>query len=319
MSAQLSTAAAQGSSELEAGNRAAVGCTAQPAEAHGCAEHEGQEPETEADEPAWTVGVDAVVGFGKTNVAAADEQLTAAQVTTESFVIGAAYEPFAQFEVAVRVPLAFGTLNPAGAASRSAFALGNPELEAEYAFVLAPNAKLSFALGIAPPLAQGSEVPLGAEPSREPIEGARKDLDRGATLMAAASARGFEDEALFEVDRFGIVPKARLDYRDERLLLRPFITLENLIHTGRHEHDVLLELMIGTYLGAHVTAWLDLGARVWTDLALAGGGETVGVLEPQVSARFGGAHLTLGGIWPFAGHLSDPPFGGVRAMLTVDL
>jgi hypothetical protein len=318
MSAPPSSAHAQGSSDLEESGHAADGCTAQAAAAHECAQSEVHEGER-AEEPAWTLGIDAVLGFGKTNISASGTELTSARVTSESFVLGAAYEPFSPFEVALRIPLAFATLSPAGTTSRSAFAFGNPEIEAEYAFTLAPNAKLSFALGIALPLAQGSEVPIGEAAEREPVSGSRKELDRGAALTAAASARGFEDEALFEVDRFGIVPKARFDYRYGRLLVRPYVTLETLIHTGNHVHDALVELLIGTYLGARVTSWLDLGARVWTDLALAGGGETVSVLEPQVGAHFAATHLTLGGIWPFAGHLSDLPFGAVRAMVTVDL
>jgi hypothetical protein len=313
LSAALTTAHAQGSSELEESTHAADGCTEQT---HECAEHAEAEAE---EEPPWTVGLDAVIGFGKTNYAASETQLGAARVTSESFVLGVAYEPFSPFEVAVRVPLVAATLSPAGAGSRSAFALGNPELEAEYGFSLAPNAKLSFALGVALPLAQGSEVPAGEAAGSEPLEGSRKNLDRCAALNAAAAARGFEDEALFEIDRLGIVPKARLDYHYGRLLARPYVTLENLIDTSGHHHDALIELLIGTYLGASVVSWLDVGARVWTDLALAGHGESVGVLEPQLAARFGATHLTLGGIVPFAGHLTDPRFGGVRAMATVDL
>src|SRR4051794_24349572 len=93
MTARPSSAHAQGSSDLEESGHVANGCTAQAAAAHECAGsdvHEGEE----AEEPPWTLGIDAVIGFGKTNVAASDSELTPARVTSESFVLGAAYEPF---------------------------------------------------------------------------------------------------------------------------------------------------------------------------------------------------------------------------------
>jgi hypothetical protein len=277
------------------------------------------EREEEAEEPPLSLALDLVVGFGKFHASSESSELSniAQSVTggrtegttktmTESFVLAAGYEVAEHFGVGVRVPLTFGTLELLDGDSYSTFALGNVEIEGEYGIRLAPHAELSFSLGIAVPTAQGEEaeaVPADAEPK----------IDRGFLQRAAAATRGFEDEALFEIKRLGIIPKAMLDYRYGALLLRPFVKVETLISTESDpEHRVLFEVLVGSYFGAALGEHIELGARIWTDLVLAGGGDSVGVVEPQVAALFGHVRIVLAGILPIAGALTDPYFGGVR-------
>ncbi|MEY4575996.1 MAG: hypothetical protein RL701_699 [Pseudomonadota bacterium] len=278
------------------------------------AEHEA-EAEAEETEPPVSLGVDTVVGFGKLPVVTDAQTLAVSPIATESFVFALGYDLNKSFGLSLHVPLGVGQIDPPRGAARSAIALGNLELEGEYGLQLAAALRLTFALGVSLPTAQGDETPHELE-SEAVAQSERRRYDRGAILFAAAAARGFEDEAQFEVDRFGIVPKVRLDYRHGRLLVRPYMTMENLFDTGSEKRPPLIELLVGSYVGVLLcNEHLELGARVWTDLALSGGGETVGVVEPRVTAHFDSLTVTLGGIWPFAGDLTDPQFGGVRLQL----
>lgn len=268
-------------------------------------------------EPRLALGLDVVAGFGKTPAEARDGEIASARIVSESLVIAAGYEIAERIELFLHVPIVLGSVHPRDMDSRSNITLGNVEIEGEYVLPLASATRLVFALGFTAPTARGREVP---ESLTEAIESgelpSRASLDRGALLRAAASARGFEDESWFEVDRFGVIPKARLDTRYGWLLLRPYLQLENLFDTGNESRAASIELLAGTYLGVAVAKHFELGARVWGDFLLAGVGETVGVVEPRVSAQLGHFNLTVGGVFPFAHDRDYPLFVGIRGMLT---
>jgi hypothetical protein len=292
------------------------------ARASSLGEFEGRRERSEEDhaqEPGrLALGVDLVVGFGKTPVVspqlraanlASQLGVSDARVTSESLLLAAGYAIAEGLEVGLRLPVALGQLGTPTGTRRSIAALGNLELEAAYETELSEAAKLVFSLGVALPTAQGSETAdadLVAQSSQNAY-------DRFSLNHAAAASRGFEENALFEPDRLGVIPKLALEYRMSDVLVQPYIKLENLISTRSDvEHGYLGELVFGTFVAYAFAPALELGLRVWGNVAFAGGGESVGVLEPQLRAHVGVASLILGGIIPFAGSLTDPQFGGVR-------
>jgi hypothetical protein len=292
--------------------------------AHSASE-EGEGP----DEPGPVrVGVDLVIGTGQTTIAnttpptaveaAPANSLGSSQVTVESLIFGASVE-FGHFEVGVRLPVTFGSFNPPDAPSRATAALGNVELEGLYAHHLRPNLELRYSLGIALPTAQGQEVPAHASDLVTNSSGVidQSSYDRGALNRAAASARGWEDNALFEPSRFGIIPKVELAYELRSLVLEPYVKLENLIDTsGKADHSYVAELVIGARAAYRLTSHVEPGVRIWTNL----GGELngisddkpVAVVEPEVRFPFRNVTGIVGGILPFAGPLTSPYFVGVR-------
>ncbi|MET0385121.1 MAG: hypothetical protein ABW321_04140 [Polyangiales bacterium] len=278
-------------------------------------------------------GLDLVLGFGKTPVMTTLPSATpgygqqarvleTAHVMTQSLVLVGSYETSERMGFGVRWPLTFGTASPSAFTPRSVFAMGNVELEGDYVLPLASHARITFVLGVALPTAQGREVPSHEELRHEQVTDPAHELDRGSIQRAADSLRGFEDEALFELHRVGIVPKVALDYRLGKFLLRPYAKLENLFSTEGADmvaHPVVVEVVLATYLGLTVNDAIDLGARFWGDFALVGNGPTVAVVEPQLSAHIGHVGLAIGGIWPFAGGLTRTQFGGVRALISAHI
>jgi hypothetical protein len=235
-------------------------------------------------------------------------------VHVESIVIAGSYEVARHVGIGARVPLTFGSVPVTDGSTEVSFALGNVELEGETEIELSETAALVFGLGVAVPTAQGSE-----EPELEDGE-LSSDYQRFVLNRIAASARGFEDNALFEVDRLGIIPKLSLELRENRLLFQPFVKLENLIATQSElERSYLAELVFGMFFGYRASPHFDLGARVWGSVAFLDEVEQVGIVEPQVRAHFAPIDLVLGGVIPFAGALTEPQFGGVRVGVTVRL
>ncbi|MET0390390.1 MAG: hypothetical protein ABW321_30740 [Polyangiales bacterium] len=285
--------------------------------------------EEDETQPAIDFALDVVVGFGRVpavteipareNADEVESRLEQARVTSESVVITGGYEFGHRVGIELRVPLAYGRIDPRGPMNRSVFALGNLELEGEYAILLSHDLQINFEVGVAVPTAQGQEVPEAAERRREPVSAGGQDaLDQGAILRAAAASRGFEDEALFEVDRVGIVPKVSLDFHHGRWLLGPFLKLENLLYTG-DEPGVkpLIELLLGGYAGVMLSHVFELRTRLWCDVVLEGQGSSVAIVEPQLAAHLHAFRFAIGGIVPVIGGLTDPRFGGLRALASL--
>jgi hypothetical protein len=323
---------------------AAVLLTASLASAHGEDDRErtprtrestaGEEPGAEVDEETrWSFGVDFVAGFGQT--LAADQippgsaninpinQVDADTVTTDSFVFSLGYEPVKHLGFGLRFPVITGVINPPlGDAmdpnqARLISGIGNLELETEYSVDVARHLALVLSLGVALPTAQGTQVPtttagLGGTPFDQTA------YDRYTLEYAAAASRGFEDNALFFSDRFGIIPKLALEYHEGGVRLEPYVKVENMISTAPTQSDIpkyIGELVIGARAAYLVAPWFEPGVRLWTTIVLSPSDQPVAVVEPEL--RF---HLFrvltpyVGGIIPFAGPLAHSPsqFGGVR-------
>jgi hypothetical protein len=278
-------------------------------------EHSGHKPR---EHRPLALGFDLVIGFGAYPLLLPTRGGLDAEVfgsvgdvgvQSESILIAASYEVAEHVGVGARLPLTFGSVPATDGSTKGTFALGNVELEGETEIELSETAALVFSLGFALPTAQGSEEPELAENS----EGSTSDYDRFVLNRIAASSRGFEDNALFEVDRLGIIPKVALNCRNDHVLFDPFVKLENLIATNDAlERSYIAELVFGMFFGYALSENFDLGARVWGSAAFFDEIEEVGVVEPQLRAHFMPVDLVLGGIIPLAGELTDPQFGGVR-------
>jgi hypothetical protein len=288
------------------------------------ADHPAGEAEEKEEEGRLSLGVDMVIGFGKTpivtellpgSLATVPEHTVAqSRITTESFILGGEYELTHSIGIGARLPFTFGSFSPEGAGSRSTTALGSLEVEGVYTLHLNEKMKLVYALGVSLPTAQGDEVPSGAE-LEEKYRGQTIDqnnFDRFSVNKAASSSRAFEESALFEPKRLGFIPKVMFDYNANKILLQPYVKMENLVSTvSGAEHSYIGELILGAFAGYRVLESVDAGVRVWTNVAFAGGGDTVAAVEPQLRGHFGPIMPVVGGIIPFAG-LTNPQYGGVR-------
>jgi hypothetical protein len=279
-----------------------------------------EEKEVESE---FTLGFDMVLGFGKsetvTQNAFGPNNFTYstgnAQTTTESFLFSAGWEATHHLAFGVRVPFTHGTLFPPGTPdSRDLFAVGNVEVGGEYRFDLSEQLALFAELGVAIPTAQGTERP----DNLTTVNGTTFDqtsYDRHAIQSAAAAARGWEDNALYETDHLGIIPKLKLEYHAGRFELEPYIKYESLIGTRDNlEKQYIGELVFGGRIGARVADCLSVGVRVWSNVPLdnAPGIETVGVAEPEVRLHLGPVEPYAGVILPFAGPLDNPYTVGAR-------
>ncbi|HEX3345998.1 MAG TPA: hypothetical protein VHS09_15550, partial [Polyangiaceae bacterium] len=218
-----------------------------------------------------------------------------------------------------RLPFTFATFSPDGSASRSATSLGNLELEGEYSLPVGRALKLVGALGVALPTAEGDEFPEGL--ANQPLSSSTAgSYDRWSLSRAAAFARGYEDNALFEPHRLGLVPKVALVYRFRGLSIEPYVKIENLIGTSTlldasYVGELVGALRVGYWVERHV----ELAMRGWFNVGFAGTADdkvTAVAIEPQVVARFGPVRPYAGVILPVAGPPSDNDAVGVRLGLS---
>jgi len=277
-----------------------------------------------------TVGVDLVLGWGKVPTVvpnplgvgggtAPQTQTVSRQDQTssnvQSFLFAASFELGRHLDVGVRAPLTFATFNPNGAPSQTTFAAGNVELEGAYSGVVAHGLRLIGSLGVALPTADGNEIPdtLVNAPIGSIDQGS---FNHYSAEKAAAFARGYEDNALFEPNRFGLVPKIGLLYRTHGLSIEPYLKVENLIGTSSN----LANGYVGELVGAlRVGYWIhkefEVAVRGWFNTGFAGGSDdkvTSAAVEPQIVLRFGPVRPYLGLILPVAGPPNDNGFIGAR-------
>jgi hypothetical protein len=307
------------------------------ARAHGEAESEPRVRAT-TEEPAgpveegehenhFEIGVDYVLGFGKTT--AADQiapgsspagvnpinQIDADPVQTNSFVFDFGYEPIKHLAFGVRVPLIVGSIKPDGLDSRTASNIGNIELEGEWRTELTPSLGLGASLGVALPTAPGTRVPDATSGLTGPFD--QTGYDRFALNFASAASRGFEENALFFTDRVSIIPKLSLEYHPKNgLRLDPYVKVENLISTVKDgSSKVIGELVLGGTAGYLLGKYVEPGVHLWTTLAFTGDPDgSVAVVEPECRFHIGQLTPYVGIIVPFAGTIAKSPseFVGVR-------
>ena len=296
------------------------------AESSGAGGDEAGAATGEDTETRFTIGLDVVVGFGKTLAAdqTPPDSLNATPVNLvdsdpvhpDSFLFSWNYEALRHLGFGARLPLVVGSILPDGYQSRPISALGNLELEGEYATDLSRRVALVYALGIGLPTAEGAQVPdTTADLAGKAFNASA--YDRYSILYAAAASRGFEENALFFPNRFGVVPKVALEYRGwGGLRLEPFVKLENMISTSSDNARAYLgELVFGARVAYRVNDYVETGLRAWATVVVAGADEgPVVVVEPELRLHFGVFGPYLGLILPVAGPLASDPsrFVGVR-------
>jgi hypothetical protein len=276
--------------------------------------------------PALMVGVDGVLGWGKVPFAVQNVPVTGTpgitytrQDRTESDVqsllfVGSA-EVHEHLGVEIRAPLTFATFSPDGSPSRATASFGNLELAGEYAAPLGHHLRLVTSLGLALPTATGTPIPAGlagaSASSADPTA-----YDRWSLSRAAAMARGFEDNALFEPERLGIVPRVALAWRHRGLSIEPYVKVENLIATSKAlDASYVGEIVGGLRVGYWVQHRFEIVLKGWVNGGFAGTSDdktTAVAIEPQFLMRFGPVLPYVGVILPLAGPPSDGNFVGVR-------
>jgi hypothetical protein len=275
-----------------------------------------------------TVAADLVLGWGNAPTvvpnpigggAEPQTQTVSSQDKTstnvQSFIFAGSFELGRHVDVGVRAPLTFATFNPNGSPSRNTVAAGNVELEGAYSGTVAHGLRLIGSLGVALPTADGNEIP-------SPLVNApvgsidQASFDHYSAAKAAAFARGYEDNALFEPNRFGLVPKIGLLYRNHGFSIEPYLKVENLIGTSSN----LANGYVGELVGAlRVGYWIhkefEVAVRGWFNTGFAGGSDdkvTSAAVEPQIVLRFGPVRPYLGLLLPVAGPPNDNGFIGAR-------
>jgi hypothetical protein len=310
-------AEAGGKVEAEDGDEEGEG---EAAEEHEHAEHEGEGKEKgehhEHHEEVVRLAVDLVLGWGKGTIVGLNPGVNAptAQPTysrmdnvsanVQSFIFGGSVEVAKHIEVGVRVPVTFATFNPDGGPSISPAGVGNVELEGEYGGPVAHGLRLSGALGFALPTATGNEIPDDfVNQNSNTFD--KSAFNRFSMNKAAAYARGYEDNALFEPNRFGIIPKLGLLWRMKGLSVEPYLKVENLIGTSSNLEDSYVGELVGALrVGYWVHKQFEVAARVWFNTGFAGSDEdkqTSAAVEPQIVLRFGHIRPYAGFLAPLAG------------------
>lgn len=322
------SARAEGTAEGE--THGEVHATA-PAETHAEAkeEHDAKgEPHGHHEEKyIAVVYADFVLGFGKGPLALQNPATSlstlpgyrpgAAQVTSESLILGAAIKVLPHTSIGLRLPLSFGTFHPPGADTRGTAALGNIEIEGEYERHLEPDLAFLGVLGVSLPTAQGDPIPENLEQlsNQQVDQGA---YDKGGINRAAAYSRGLEENALFFPKRLGINPKVGIIYRNGGFSVAPYIKMENLIGTTKSTNGYLGELVPGVRV-AYRAGHFEPALKAWATVAFAGAEEDekkVGLaLEPQVALHLENVRWVLGAVVPVVGPAADPQFIGIRLAL----
>jgi hypothetical protein len=271
-------------------------------------------------------GLDVVLGWGRVPFALQNAPASGQPYVTysrsdgvtsnvQSLMLVGSMELFEHVGIGARLPLTFAGFSPNGSAGRSTESFGNLELEGEYTQHLARKMHLVGSLGLALPTAQGSEIPpdLNQTPAGQVDS---TSYDRFSLSHAAAAARGFEDNALFEPNRLGIVPKVALVVRLHGWTIEPYVKVENLIGTSTE----LAAPYVGEFVGAaRVGYWVqnrfELAVKGVVNAGFAGTSEDKKVavaLEPSAILRFGPVRPYAGVIIPLAGPPSENGFLGVH-------
>jgi hypothetical protein len=291
------------------------------------AKGEGEAKEGEGKhEEVGKAGLDLVLGWGKVPFAVLSTPTTGAvpnpyytyndkvPSNVQSFILGGSMEVVEHVEVGARLPFTFAGFSPDGTAGRSATSFGNLELEGAYGARVAQGLRLTGSLGIALPTSSGTEIPPDLNQIATFAD--QSGYDRWSLNRAAAAARGYEDNALFEPHRLGIIPKVGLLYRNHGLSLEPYLKLENLVGTSSSlANSYVGELVGGLRVGYWVHKEFEVALRGWVNVGYAGGDDdkkTTVAIEPQAVLRFGPVRPYLGVIIPFTGPPGDGGFVGLR-------
>jgi hypothetical protein len=307
------SAHAHGDTDKPEGNKAEADGHVEIGGAEASESSEGEGKETTKK---YEIGFDAVFGFGKvpavnqtapaTFGTVPTQTLDNTTVSSDSYILGFGYWISPKLRVGARIPLVHGVLSPDGLkTSRGATTFGNIELAVGTEIELSTKLKLLPTLGLALPTSAGLETPEAEEINKEPTAPRNREaLDRFSILRAAGASRGNEENAMFAARRFGIVPELALEYRSKKLELEPFVKMDNLLSASSTLKKTYLgEVTVGLRATYELQEWLDVGARVWLNVAFDKedrDSSVLAILEPQVRFHFGPVTPLVGLLIPVA-------------------
>jgi hypothetical protein len=277
-----------------------------------------------ADGASALIDLDLVLGWGRVPFAFQSLPTTGTSSVTyvrsdgvdanvQSLVVAASVELLRHVSAGLRLPLTFAEFFRDASLSRATASLGNIELAADYASVVARGLRLVASLAATLPTSQGNDIP--ADLDRVPAASVdAAAYDRDSLALAASAARGYEDSALFAPNRLGVVPKLTLAYDAYPFRVEPYVKVENLFLTSSSPAPSYLgDVVGGLAAGYWIERQFDVGLRGWCNVPYAGADKRVAIsVEGSVLARFGPIRPYAGVIVPVAGPPSANGFLGVR-------
>ncbi len=253
----------------------------------------GQGAEESRREPLY-LGLDFTLGFGNYYFANQQDPLPPAlypswihdttQVRTATFMLIGHYK-FKNFGIGLRMPLVSGHIasDPAvHVTAQDLFNPGNLELSADMAKKISPDMKLVPSIALTLPTSPGSATPytdqviareMAAKATPQDQQTLGDAYARYAVGLAAAFARGGEDDALFFNWRLGVTPKAELKMKWGHTHLEPYVKLPimfGLEQDSTAEEPVRIEVVGGVrflqelgpvHLGVRVVGMIPIAAR----------------------------------------------------------
>lgn len=286
--------------------------------------------------PPGDAQLDTVFGFGGINVVT-DKPDAATKVTVISLLPSLSYRFGEVWTLGLRVPISTGsTTGPLGPSDKfNQFAVGNTEILVRPSFQLTRDLRLPVQLAFYLPTASGQYV---VEPNDT------GSVARAIINQAAASSRGWEDNALFAPKRISLTPGAGLTYDHGSAHVALGTKLELMIKAGGNDpkdagmksvtvlspqvelHSPVTNWvtaasffydLFGGKLTPGLRAWLAVNSAPITDATIDYSGPQF-VLEPDLMTRIPlgkvALHGGVGGILPIGGHLGGGDGGSIGGL-----
>jgi hypothetical protein len=234
------------------------------------------------------LGLDFMLGFGTYTAALTQNPIPpdinphSVQATTSfrttTFTLQAHYD-FKKFGIGVRLPLVSGHIDsqplPAAIESQDVFTSGNLEISFDMPRKLNEHVKYIPELALTLPTSPGSTPPYTEEQlaASQPDGTLQDQYNRYAVGLAAAFARGGEDDALFFNWRLGLTPKVGFDLKFDHTHILPYAKLPILFGLEQSpgaEEPVRIEAVGGlgimqdigpVHLGLRAVAMIPIAAR----------------------------------------------------------
>ena len=284
------------------------------------------------------LGLDFTMGFG--NYASVQSQLGVSgavypdylfadsQIRTTSFVLFGHYQ-FDKFGIGARMPLISAHIADAGGNlhGEDIFTNGNLELSFDMPRRLSPQVRYIPEIALDIPLAPGLTPPTTqAELSSKTVQTTQQQMldaqalqdgyNRYASGLAAAIARGGEDDALYYNWRLGVVPKVGFDMKFNHTKIQPYIKVPimfGLEESPAAEEPVRVEAVAGVRVAQEIGP-VQLGVRLVGMVPIAsrtGGAADTGQIQlrdpmlsvwPEIRVQFTpSAKFWVAGMIPLAG------------------
>jgi hypothetical protein len=273
-----------------------------------------------------TVGVfgEALIGFGQAPEPGPNNQNTG-KATSFGFLVGGHYDLTTEFRLMLRVPWTTATIQDETGNSKSAAALGLPEIAARYRLTDPGTAEWAVRLGVGIPVAQGNPDWTNTSPA---------GFEQARVQRVADAANGWHDPELYSPKRLPVSPALLFTSRQDKLRLGADLkaiffpkvggniaapaqgagTVEmksmglTLLLGGSASYEVLehrMFLALAAWATYQVTPVIDYTSSATSPSPFQF------VLEPKILAQFGRVVPSVGFLLPVGGQLGGH-INGVR-------